>query len=110
MDYTRFAVRLCSPLEALTQIQNLGDDRLCVRVGHPEPIAFVRILPPSYGMVVNALEDGLVEPLNLQQPLADVLMMLATADGGLPHGLRWPGPARPGMTRRFRHPTIFRVK
>jgi hypothetical protein len=111
LDYTRFAVRLRSPLAALTQIPTLGNDRLCVRVGHPEAIAFIRILPPVYGLVVNALEEGLAEPLNLQRPLAEILTMLATADGAYPHGLLPdPPPVPRTSTPRSRRPTIFRLK
>lgn len=89
MDYTRFAVLLRSPLPSLT---GLPRDRLLVRVGHPEALTLIRVLPPLYGNVIEALEDGLVEPLNLQQPVAAVLQMLAVAGGGYPVGL---GPATP---------------
>jgi hypothetical protein len=97
VDYTRFAVRLRSPLHALT---GLTDDRLLVRVGHPEPITLIRVLPPSYGIIAEAIELGLLEPLNLQQPLGEVLQILATADGGLPHGLSAPASQPAPPTRR----------
>lgn len=105
MDYTRFVVKLRDSLPCLTGIQDLGDDRLCVRVGHPEPIAFVRIVPPSYGLVMEAIEEGRVEPLNLQMPVAEVLSLLAAVEGGHPHGL--PSglpPVHPrSMPRLLRH-------
>lgn len=105
MDYRDFVVRVCSPLPELTGIPGLGDDRLCVRVGHIEPIAFVRILPPSYGLVIQALESGMVEPLSLQTPLGDLLSTLARAEGGYPTGLLPgpPSPSRPGSKVRLLH-------
>jgi hypothetical protein len=109
MDFTRFAVRLHSALPVLTGIPQLGDDRLCVRVGHPEALAFVRILPPSYGLVMEAIELGLLEPLSLQRPVGEVLSLLASAEGGHPHGLL-PAPPLPHQSSRQRSRHLYRLK
>ena len=107
MDLTRFAVRLHSPLPQLTDISTLGNDSLCVRVGHPDAIAFIRIVPPSYGLVMEAIESGLVEPLNLQLPSAQILAFLSQAVGAPPHGLlerqyQLPPGARPRHLLRLK--------
>jgi hypothetical protein len=80
-----FVLRLCSPLPALTGIPHLGQDSLCIRIGHPEPLAFVRVLPPtqgrgviggSYELVMAALLTGRAELLNADRTVEEAVAAL----------------------------------
>ncbi len=115
MDHTHFGVRLHAPLPIF---RGEPDDRLIVRVGHPEPVALVRILPPNYGAIITALDHGLVMPLNAQQHAGELIRTLAElqAEGpaaaapAVPYRMRWhrhlcllepaPGPAPPPCRAR----------
>ena len=92
---TIFAARLLEPIPMLTGISQLGDDRLCIRIGHTEPIAFVRILQPHYAGIKHALELGLVELLRGDRPVGEVLSMLTAAELGdvTSPVAGWRGPA-----------------
>lgn len=94
MDYTRFAVRL---LEDLPQLDAITNDRLLVRVGHLDSLLLIRSLPPNYGAVGEAVERGLVLPIDAVSPL-EVMRLLACA--GAPSSL----PPYPPLSLPIRRP------
>lgn len=42
-------------------------DRLVVEPGHAVPVVLTRKLPPNYGAILGALEEGALEPVNPSQ-------------------------------------------
>lgn len=61
MSHAGSAFQLVAPLPSLG---GLPFDRLIIRLGHLEPMALVRIVPPDYHAVADALDQGILLPLN----------------------------------------------
>lgn len=55
------AFQLLAPLSVVGG--ELGD-RLVLRLGHAEPMALVRVVPPEYHAVADAIERGDLFPIN----------------------------------------------
>lgn len=100
MDYQNFAVQLIAPLPPFRAEPR---DRLIVRVGHDDPIILQRSLPPNYGLIVQALEQGLVLPLSRLRHADELIEMLA-ASGSLAQPVPAPqSPAPPWRSARHLH-------
>ncbi len=105
MDFTRFGVQLIAPLPTFGALPR---DRLMVRVGHPRPIVLYRVLPPNYGAIVEALDDGrafaLRGPDVQPEAAAEIIRLLAAGDDWRPPHPHQspPRPAHPPGLRLLR--------
>jgi hypothetical protein len=77
----RFGIEFVAPFPIL---QAERGDRIVVRVGHPEPIALVRVLSLNYAAVADAIERGVARPLTPQMQPRDLLQLLRDSVPGLP--------------------------
>lgn len=98
MDHTRFGVQLIAPLPIFG---GRPRDRLIVCVGEPDPVTLMRTLPPNFGAVAEALEQGLVLPLNPLRRAEDLLALLARLEADGPPPRHWQSAG--GAGRALRH-------
>lgn len=107
MDFLDFGTQLVAPLPA---VHGLPGDRIMVRLWHPEPIALCRILPPCYALIRDALERGILLPLDPAVHPARLIHALTAhrPAGAGPHpdhgGPAGPaGPRHPGRSPPHLH-------
>ncbi len=72
-SHSHFGVQLLTPLAIFAGLPN---DRLIVRVGSPDPITLVRSLAPNYGVLCDALANGLVMPLGSEYEAGELIAAL----------------------------------
>lgn len=92
MDLPSFVLRLT---RAIPRIGAQAGDRLIVRVGHPEAVVLHRVLPPNYGLVLDAIDGGELEMISPQLEACELIDRLRAVGDELPQL-----PGRPSRAPR----------
>ena len=93
-----FVFRVVQSLDFLPQAR--PGDFIVVQPGGAEPVKLIRRLPPNYGALLGALEDGVLESVTLEAGVAADL--LALLDAATPPDPVFPSPVPPRQPRQQR--------